>query len=134
MANIIIQPTFSGDDRLVFLSRLHTNQLGGAVLTLLDATTFTAYKTGRDLLSRDQRDVQRQNAKLFVLEKWDSRFLGKARAEVQAYLDGLGRSPTRAEARQAVKLQLQAKYHAEIAAGRVDIDADLLPLVTGLVL
>lgn len=70
------------------------------------------------------------NIKHYIISKWEGYGLGKIKAEALVWLSTRP-TPNRAQARQAVLLQLQAKWFDMLLL--VDATQDLLPLVTGVI-
>lgn len=138
MANSIIRPTFTNEaDRLLFLSRLWRTPI-----TALDADEWQAHKllrtpkleveTHRQFYERDRvwDDGRLARPAFHALSKWDSYGLGKIWPAAETAI-GNKESFTLAQARLIVKAQLLQKQ-ADLVVG-LDIDAELTPLVTGLV-
>ena len=141
MANIFIEPTFENEaDQLLFLSRLW-----GVTITPQDVLDWAAYKLLRPVEklptesrrefyehSRSWNDGRYARYQIFLLSKWESYRLGKVPDIVVAYLSTRP-SPNRQQAREAVRLHLVNRFALEIVLSGVDVAADLLPLVQGLV-
>jgi len=140
MTNQIIAPIFATEaDRLTFLSRLW-----GVTITDQDTLDWEAYKltrpsklvaeseteySERTRLWREGRVLRQTH---YILAKYEGYALGKIKAAAATYLDTKP-APNRTQAREAVRLQLSTKWATQVAESGVDVAADLLPLVTGIV-
>lgn len=135
---IVIRPVFASEaDRLLFLSRLW-----GVSLTAQDVADWEAYKLTRPVKlitethsEYSQRRMAWEDGSMFrksrmILRKWEGYGLGKVKAEALAWLSTRP-TPNRTQARQAILLQLQAKWVDKLLL--VDATNDLLPIVIGII-
>ena len=138
MTSAIILPTFASEaDRLTFLSRLW-----GITLTSQDVANWEAYKLLRPIkIIAESESEFSERCRLwhegrvthpphYILAKYEVYGLGKVKPAVETYLSTRP-SPNRTQARQAILLQLQAKWADRIAL--ITPETDLSPLVTGIV-
>jgi len=143
MANIHIEPTFVDEaTRLLFLTRLWSTVMPGLILTTANRDEWAAYfaampvrgaeESYRDF--QDRREAWREGRvavrERVVHSKWGSYRLGKVKPAAEEYLRTRP-SPNRVQAREAVRLQLEAKYVSHLAG--LNVTLDLLSLIDGLV-
>ena len=138
MAQDIIKPIFLTEaDRLLFLSRLWKT-----ALSVQDVMDWESYKlvlpkklvteteseySERFRLWHEGRVLRRTH---YILSKYEGYALGKVKPEAEKYL-ATRPNPNRTQAREAVKLQLEDKWAAEIMG--TNVPNDLLLLIQGLV-